>query len=175
MLTATSTPKLLPLISHPLARRLGIYTPTPGILTVLTVRPVHLRYQLSAAADRTAIHNTILCWKDLSAKRTNDEIAQKTRHRGVQHSFLILYLGSSRLRSCIMSTLSSVPAFQSGPDFVHVFLRLALLSGIIVTLLLLRRPPRDKAGNVVPPGPKGLPLLGEFLLHRPATYSLCAF
>lgn len=172
MLTATSTPKLLPLISHPLARRLGIYTNTR--YTDSTYRAPGAP-QVPAAADRTAIHNTILCWKDLSAKRTNDEIAQKTRHRGVQHSFLILYLGSSRLRSCIMSTLSSVPAFQSGPDFVHVFLRLALLSGIIVTLLLLRRPPRDKAGNVVPPGPKGLPLLGEFLLHRPATYSLCAF
>ena len=52
--------------------------------------------------------------------------------------------------------------FALRSDFAPTFLRLAVLvSGIVIALSLLRRSPRDKAGNVVPPGPKGFPLIGE--------------
>ncbi|PIL23591.1 cytochrome P450 [Ganoderma sinense ZZ0214-1] len=63
-----------------------------------------------------------------------------------------------------MSLWTSSISFARPSDFVPTFLRLAvLLSGIIIALSLLRRTPQDKAGNVVPPGPKGFPVLGVFL------------
>ena len=58
-------------------------------------------------------------------------------------------------------TSSTTFALQS--DLAPTFLRLAILiSGIIVALSLLHRTrtPRDKAGNIVPPGPRGLPIIG---------------
>ncbi|PIL32446.1 cytochrome P450 [Ganoderma sinense ZZ0214-1] len=62
-----------------------------------------------------------------------------------------------------MSLSTSSISFALLSDLAPTFFRLAvLLSGIIVALSLLRRTPRDKAGNVVPPGPKGLPILGVF-------------
>ena len=62
-----------------------------------------------------------------------------------------------------MSLLTSSTTFAFQSDLAPTFLRLAILiSGIIVALSLLRRThtPRDKAGNVVPPGPRGLPIIG---------------
>nr|VWP01747.1 Uncharacterized protein [Ganoderma boninense] len=62
-----------------------------------------------------------------------------------------------------MSLSTSSISFAIWSDFTPTFLRLAvLISAIVVALSVLRRTPRDKAGNVVPPGPKGFPILGVF-------------
>ena len=50
---------------------------------------------------------------------------------------------------------------DSGPLFMKTS---TLLSLAIVVLWLLRRTSHSKAGNTIPPGPKGLPLLGEYHL-----------
>ena len=71
-----------------------------------------------------------------------------------------------------MALLASTVAFSLRADLVPLFLRLStLLTIITIALSLLRRNPRDKAGNTIPPGPKGLPLLGESILKLIALLS----